>query len=152
MFDVSTFSLPFLSSSLKCKNKICKLHPRAQNHLAVTHCRPIFWGALTGTDFIWNHLQSSDWFPPPPFCPATGLQKGLAWLHVLQLNLLCDFMTCCSKLATRLWSGTWDLRGVDVDARRTCCVRAATSQFGNIIEKVSCHAEDQTGERGADAS
>lgn len=36
------------------------------------------------------------------------------------------------------------------DARRTCRVIAAISQFGNITEKAWCHAGDQTGEQRAD--
>lgn len=33
---------------------------------------------------------------------------------------------------------------MDADARRTCVV-ATVSQFGNIIERGSCHSADQTG-------
>lgn len=136
--------------SLKRRNKMSKLHPHSQIIWQWHTVDPFSKGALTGTDFIWNHLQSRHRFLFS-FYAATGPQKSLAWLRVLQHDLLCDSLVRFSKLATRLWSGTWDFRGAAADARRTCCVIAAISQFGNIIEKVSCHAGDQTGEQRADA-
>lgn len=153
LFDGGKFRLPFLTPFFEMlKSVSCTLTPKwFGRDTQYTHFqRSLNWHRFN-LESSSKQIQTFFFFPPLSFYPATGPQKSLTWLCVLQHDLLYDFLICCSKLATSLWSGTWDFRGVNVDARRTCCVLAAISQFGNIIEKVSCHAVDKTGEQRADA-
>lgn len=144
---VANLELTLTPTLWNVKTKMCKLHPHTQIIWQRHSVDPFFKRSLNWHRF---HLESSSkqtqisflfFFSSPSSHWPT---ESLAWLRVLQHDLLCDSFIRSCKLATRLWSGTWDFRGVDVDARRTCCVIAAISQFGNIIEKVSCHAGDQT--------